>query len=357
MALTYNSLLASTIKHYKKGFVDNIISDFILLAALGQKDLAANVFKMRTPEGDFAEGIKLVDGGEKIFMPIMQAKNLTVAGYSGYDTLDINPTDPFTAAEYDWKSIAGSVNMDNERLDKNRGDAVKLFDLMKGMMDNLKVSTQEKINKMLLSSKGAGTKEPNGVLDLIQDDPTVSPVSGNIGGIDASIASGAFWRNQMVNQNSVAFGTDQTGAGSANLRKLIRNCTFGVERPNLIVAGEQAFEVLENALLQQNRFLAPVAKQEELLANAGFQVIMFKGIPVVMEKTIDTVRSDAALTGSAFYAVNTKYLKLYGMKHRWFEPSNVKEPVNQDTQVMHIITRCQFVTDNRRSLGVLKAVV
>jgi len=37
----------------------------------------------------------------------MFAKNLTVAGYAGYDTLDINPSDPFTAAEYDWRSIAG----------------------------------------------------------------------------------------------------------------------------------------------------------------------------------------------------------------------------------------------------------
>jgi len=50
MALSYNSLLASTIKYYKKNFVNNIIKDFILLAALGDKDLAPTVFKMRTPK-------------------------------------------------------------------------------------------------------------------------------------------------------------------------------------------------------------------------------------------------------------------------------------------------------------------
>lgn len=355
MSLTYNSLLASTIKHYKKGFVDNIISDFILLAALGQKDLATGVFQMRAPEGDFAEGIKLIDGGEKIFFPIMQAKNTTVQAYSGYDTLDINPTDPFSAAEYDWTSIAGSVNMDNERLDKNRGDAVKLFDLMKGMMDNLKVSMQEKVNTLLLQPRSG--KNPWGLLDLIKDDPTTNPSYGNLGGIDVTAADGAFWKNQQVNQASAAFGTDQTGTGSQNLRKLIRNCTFGVERPNLIIAGEAAFEALENSLLNQIRYGAAVSKKEELLANAGFQTLMFKGIPVVMEKTVDTVRSAAGLTGSAFYAINTKYMKLYGMKHRWFEPSSVKEPVNQDTQVMHLITRCQFTTDSRRSHGVLHAVV
>jgi hypothetical protein len=174
MALNYNSLLSSTIKYYKKGFVNNIIRDFILLAALGDKDLASNVFKMRTPEGDFAEGIKLVDGGEKIFCPIMYDRNSTVQSYSGYDTLDITPTDPFTSAEYEWARIAGSVNMDNERLDKNHGDAQKLFDLMKGMMDNLKVSMQERINDMLLGPKAAGSKDPLGLMDIIQDDPTVN---------------------------------------------------------------------------------------------------------------------------------------------------------------------------------------
>lgn len=352
MGLTYNSLLASTIKYYKKGFVNNIIRDFILLAALGDKDLAPTVFQMRTPEADFAEGIKLVDGGEKVFCPLMYARNATVQGYAGFDSLDITPTDPFTAAEYDWRSIAGSVNMDNERLDKNRGDAVKLFDLMMGMVDNLKVSMQESINDMLLKPKAVGTKEPLGLMDIVKDDPTTDPASGSLGGIDSSVNS--FWRNQVKDHASAAFGTDMTGAGQKNLRKLIRDCTFGTDKPNLILGGENAYEVLEGSMVNQIRYQA--ADKEKLLAKAGFDTFMFKGIPVVMEKRITQLRSDAALTGDAFYAINTKYLKLWGMKHRWFEPSTVKQPVNQDTQVQHIITRCQFVTDNRRAHGVMFGV-
>lgn len=352
MSLTYNSLLASTIKYYKKGFVDNIIRDHILLAALGNPDLASNVFSMRVPEGDFAEGIKLIDGGEKIFCPLMYKKNTTTAGYSGYDTLDINPTDPFTAGEYEWKSVAGSVNMDNERLDKNRGDAVKLFDLMKGMVDNLRVSIEDDINDSLLSAKASGSKLPNGLLDIIKDDPTTNPSSANLGGIDASTET--WWRNQIVDNASTTFGTDQTGAGCANLRSLLRKTTFGKTSTNLLLAGETAFERLENSILNQVRY---ISSKEKMLGEFGFDSLMFKRVPVVMEKRITAVRSDAALTGDAFYAINTKFLKVYGMKHRWFEPSKVKEPVNQDTQVMHIITRLQFVTDNRRALGVMFGVV
>ena len=97
--------------------------------------------------------------------------------------------------------------------------------------------------------------------------------------------------------------------------------------------------------------------KQKLIARAGFETLMFKGIPVVMEKRITPLRATAGLTGDAFYAINTKYLKLWGMRHRWFEPSTVKEPVNQDTQVQHIITRCQFVTDNRRAHGVFSGIL
>lgn len=352
MSLNYNSLLASTIKYYKKGFVNNIIRDFILLAALGDKDIAKNVFQMRVPEGEFAEGIKLVDGGEKIFAPLMYNRNVTINSYVGYDTLDITPTDPFSAAEFDWCSIAGSVNMDNERLDKNRGDAQKLFDLMKGMLDNLKVSMQENINDKLLGPKAAGSKDPWGLMDIVQDVPTANPASGNFGGID--VTTNSWWQNQAVNQASVTFGTDQTGAGNKNLRQLVRNCTFGSDKPNLILAGETGYDNVENSMLNQIRY---ISDKEKILARAGFTVLMFKGIPIVMEKRISALRTAAGLTGDGIYVLNTKYLKLWGMRHRWFEPSSVKEPVNQDTQVQHIITRLQFITDNRRTAGVLYGVV
>ena len=348
MSLNYNSLLASTIKHYKKGFVNNITRDFILTAMLGAPDLAKDVFGLRVPEGELAEGIKLIDGGEKIYMPLMYARNTTIEGYSGYDTLNITPADPFSAAEYEWRSIAGSVNMDNERLDKNRGDAVKLFDLMKGMMDNLKISFQESWNDMLITAKASGSKEPLGLFDIVKDDPSTNPASGSLGGIDA--VANTWWRNYAENFGGGTFGTDQTGNGFKAIRRLLRGVQYGVEGAKVLVGGEYAFENVDNALVNQLRYIGDAEKK---LVSAGYQAIRVKGIPMVMEKRISALRSSGGLSGDAIYALNPKYLKVWGMKHRWFEPSSVKEPVNQDTQVQHIITRCQFATDNRRMHGVL----
>lgn len=350
MTLNYSSLVASTIKYNKKGFANNITRNFIFTAILGAPDLASEIFGLEKPPagGEFSEGIKLVDGGEKIFMPLMYARNTTIEGYAGYDTLNITPTDPFTAAEYEWRRIAGSINVDNDRLDKNAGSAQKLFDLMKGMLQNLRISYQESWNDMLLKAKASGSKEPLGLFDLVKDDPSTNPASGSLGGIDA--VANTWWRNQAVDQGLVAFGTDQTGAGSVKLRKLLRDCTFGTDKPKVLIGGEYAFEAVENTMLNQIRYMSEGAKA---IAKAGFDVMMCKGLPIVMEKRISALRSDQSLSGDAIYAINPKYFKVYGMKHRWFEPSAVKEPVNQDTQVQHLITACQLTTDNRRTSGVL----
>jgi hypothetical protein len=201
---------------------------------------------------------------------------------------------------------------------------------------------------MLIRAKAAGSKEPLGIFDIIKDDPSTNPASGALGGIDA--VANTWWRNYADDFEAGTFGTDQTGLGMKALRQMLRSTTFGTERAKLLLAGEYGFELVENTMLNQIRYMGD---KEKLIANAGFDVLMVKGVAMVLEKRITALRSSGGLSGDAIYAINPKSLKLWGMKHRWFEPSSVKEPVNQDTQVQHIITACQLCTDNRRGNGVL----
>jgi hypothetical protein len=131
---------------------------------------------------------------------------------------------------------------------------------------------------------------------------------------------------------------------------MIYGTTFGTKRPNVLMGGNNAYESLLGTLLNQNRFMNEGAQK---LANAGFDAVTFQNIPVVREPKVATVRSAAALNGDAFYALQLDFMKIFGMKKRWFEPSKMKEPVAQDTNVMHIITRLQLATNARRQLGVL----
>ncbi len=197
---------------------------------------------------------------------------------------------------------------------------------------------------------------PSGFLDWIADVPTNLPAAGAsvIGGIDSSLAANAFWLNAAVDQGGAAFGTDQTGTGCGNLRKLLRQTTFGMQHSKIVIAGEAAFEALEKSLLNAVRYNDP---KTDALAAAGIQAIMFKNTPIVMEKRIDAVRSAAGLNGSAFYVLNPRSLRVQGMKFRWFKLGDFRSPTNQDSQVAQCIARLNLTCRGRREQGVMLNVV
>jgi hypothetical protein len=364
--MSTKSLIAATLRRHEPELIDQITNDFILFKLFGDKDLAPKLFQMRDVPDDamYADGIKLVDGpGRSIVEKIRKLRNSTVKAYERYDLLDLAPQDNFDEVEMPWKSIAGVVNMANEDLDKNRGSKTKIFDLLEASEDDLAVSMQEKTADWLLGSTPvADPKRPAGLMDWVQDDPTTLPPMGSAvtGGIDGSQAANAFWRNQVVDQAAAAFGTDQTGTGCANLRQLIRKMTFGKQRAKIVVAGEAAFEALEKSLVSQVRYNDP---RVNWLANVGVESIIFKNTAIVMEKRIDAVRAvttdanGAVLPNSAFYGLNPRSYRYWGMKFRWFKLGNFREPTNQDTQVAHMIARLNSTCRARREQGVLKNVV
>lgn len=358
--MSTRSLIAATMRRHESEVIDNITNDFILFKILGDKDLAPKLFKMReVPEGaSYAEGLKVVDDpGRKIVEKIRKGRNNTVRAYSRFDLLSTDPQDNADEVEQDWRSIAGSAHLAWEDLDKNSGSKTQIFSLLDFSIDDLGISMQEKVNDYFLGSVPADDlKRPSGIMDWIQDDPTSLPVGGAavIGGIDASSSANSFWRNQIKNHAAVAFGTDQAGTGHANLRQLIRDCTFGMQRSKIILAGEDAYEALEKSLLSQVRINDP---RVNLLAAAGIDSIVFKNTVVVMEKRIDAVREANGLDGSAFYLLNVRSFRVWGMKKRWFKLGNFREPTNQDSQVAHMIARLNTSCRARREQGVMFNVV
>ncbi len=358
--MSTKSLIAATLRRHEPELIDNITNDFIMFKLWGDKSLAPKLFNMRdVPKGaSYADGMKLTDDpGRSIVEKIRKLRNSTVKAYERFDLLDITPQDNFDEVEMSWKSIAGSCHLANEDLDKNRGSKTKIFDLLEASEDDLSTSMQEKVNDYFLGATPVDDlKRPAGLLDWVQDDPTTLPVAGSsvIGGIDASTAANAFWRNAAVNQAAAAFGTDQTGTGCGNLRSLLRKVTFGRQNAKVVLAGEIAYESLQRSLLSQVRINDP---RVNYLANAGIEGIIFMNTIVVMEKRIDAVRSAAGLSGSAFYALNPRSLRFWGMKFRWFKMGNFREPTNQDSQVAHMIARLNMTCRARREQGVMLNVI
>ncbi len=61
--------------------------------------------------------IKPVSGGRTIVQELEYAQNGTYQRYAGYQVLNIQPSDVFTAAEFDWKQVAVAVTWNGLEID------------------------------------------------------------------------------------------------------------------------------------------------------------------------------------------------------------------------------------------------
>ncbi len=85
--------------------------------------------------------IKPVSGGRTILQELEYAENVTYQRYSGYEVLNISPSDVFTSAEFDWKQIAVNVTMSGlEQLQNSGVDAI--IDLLASRIKNAEKTMQ-----------------------------------------------------------------------------------------------------------------------------------------------------------------------------------------------------------------------
>src|ERR1043166_7892444 len=87
-----NEIVTTTLRNRSGALADNFSNNNALIAKMKKKG-----------------SIKPVSGGRTIVQELAYAQNGTYQRYAGYQTLNINPSDVFTAAEFDWKQAAVAV--------------------------------------------------------------------------------------------------------------------------------------------------------------------------------------------------------------------------------------------------------
>ena len=150
LSLTYGPLLTTTLKRVldSGALHDNIFNNDVLLQWLRG-----------------GNRVKVVDGGERMRIGIMDAKNSTAKWYSDYENLDVTAQAGMTSAFYTWKQGSTSVSVNGRELRSNKG---------KSRITNLQ---QEKISQAAASlvdivatgafSDGTGTGSKQLTLSLI----------------------------------------------------------------------------------------------------------------------------------------------------------------------------------------------
>ncbi|WP_028747989.1 phage major capsid protein [Rhizobium mesoamericanum] len=234
---------------------------------------------------------KPFSGGRTIVQELQYQENSTFKRYSGYDLLNVQPSDVITAAEYDIKQAAVAVSMSGlEQLQNSGEDAV--LDLLEGRIENAEITLK---NNIALDCYSDGTADGGRQIGGLQLLISTSPTSGTIGGINR--ATWAFWRNQKFSGSSDGGAATATTNIQSYMNRLYLACSRGPDQPDLIVADNNYFRLYWESLQAIQR----ITSSDKGMA--GFNTLQYMGSDVVF---------DGGFGGGApsnqMYFLNTKYL-------------------------------------------------
>ena len=110
--VTAGEIVATTLRNRTGKAADNVTANTALLMRLRKRG-----------------NMKPVDGGRTIMQEIEYAENGTYKRYSGYEALDIAPSDVFTFAEYNYAQAAVAISMSGLEMIQNAGEE-QMIDLI-----------------------------------------------------------------------------------------------------------------------------------------------------------------------------------------------------------------------------------
>jgi hypothetical protein len=300
----FDQILSTTLKNYVPKLADNVFTARPLFYALTN-----------------GQTIRRISGGAKIVVPIIYGKNTTAASYSGSDVLTTAFQDGISAAEYDWKQYAATVQITGIEEAKNNGEA-QIIDLLEGKIMQTEQTIIDNMNVMLWGDgNGNGGKDFMGIQGIV--------AGGTLGGINSAAAGNAWWAPTMTNHGAAALTLTA-------MSSLYNTISVGNDQPTIIFGDQARYEKYESLLQPQLRYTSAE------VADAGFQNLLFKGAPVTFDDNCEA---------NAFYFLNTKYLRLVAHTETWFQPTPFVRPTNQDARFAQILCYGQLTCSNRARQG------
>ena len=268
-------------------------------------------------------------GGNVILEEIMynDSSSTNAASYSGYETINIQPNSPISAAQFSIKQYAAAVTMSGLEMLQNSSKE-QIIDLMEG---RIKVAEGQLTNRVSGDIYGDGTgnggKNLDGLLAAVPD----APSSGTYGGINR--ATWSFW--QSLKYSGVTDGGAAVSASNiqAYMTALAIQLVRGPNKVDLIVADNNYFGFYVNSLQAQQRIT------NEGTAGAGFATLKFYGGGQATDVVLDGGVGASNYNGGSgnanhMWFLNTDFLHWRPHRDRNFVPiGGERQSVNQDAIV------------------------
>ena len=321
---TMTEIVTTTLRSRTGKLADNVTKNNALLNRLKKKGK-----------------VKKVTGGRTIVQEIEYAQNGTFKRYSGYEALNIAPSDVFTAAEFNYAQSAVAVSISGLEMLQNSGPE-QIIDLLESRISNAEKTIT---NNTALDCYSDGTADGGRQIGGLQLLISATPTTGVVGGIDRSTTVGSFFRN--VAFSGVSNGGAQVTSGNIQsyMNRVYLQLVRGSDGPDLLVADNNFYRLYLESLQAIQRI------QSEEMAEIGFQSLKFMGSDVVL---------DGGFGGGAplntMFFLNTDFIYFRPHADRFFAPiGEDRFAVNQDAMVKLIGFAGNLTLSNGFLQGVLVA--
>lgn len=321
---TMTEIVTTTLRSRTGKLADNVTKNNALLARLSAKGKR-----------------KMVTGGRTIVQEIEYAENGTFKRYSGYEALNISPSDVFTSAEYNYAQAAVAISMSGLEMIQNSGEAA-IIDLLSSRIGNAERTMRNNIALDIYSDGTAdGGRQIGGLQLLVSSTPT----TGTVGGIDRSTTAGSFFRNKKFGGVADGGAAVTTANIQSYMNRLWVQLVRGADQPDLIVADNTYWRLYLESLQAIQRI------QDTGEAMAGFSSLKYMGADVVLDGGFG-----GGSPASTMYMLNTDYIYFRPASGRNFEPlGDERMSVNQDAMVKLIGFAGNLTLSNGFLQGVLVA--
>lgn len=275
--------------------------------------------------------------------------------YAGSDKFDTRVRDPFQAATFFWKNahVPSAVTGDQELAVTGPRAVVKLVSAKMKVLESTMIHLLGGANGLF--NDGSDPKAMTGLQHALKDTVgggTTVP-SHQYGGITASSSSNSWWVHQM-DSPAVAYTTGPAGTycsgtgGFQPWEKMLGQIGLASDKqPTLVFCNWGVFRDATSALIKNERYGRP--QQDSDLAKVGFKNILFKDMPVVVDRQVPR---DSATKKEKVYFIDERCLKLYVHPARNMHFQPWARPIDQDARIAYLFHRVELVFDERRSSGV-----
>lgn len=272
--------------------------------------------------------IETREGGRTYVEPTLWQDVTNAKFYDGaMESFSIPIEDNVDASEWSRKFQAGFIYFTESERQSNRGEQA-VVKLVKAKMDALKATLANAFSTAIYND-GTTSNEPVGLQAIVADDPT----SGVVGGINS--ATYTWWQN--------LYKTDTTATAS-NIQTLMNGMWLstlrGVDKPDLIVAGNDMFTYYWDSLTANQRYI-----DETSADTLNFQGLRYQTSMVLFDSTCATKR---------MYGLNTKDWTLVCDPGRKWAGGSHRDITNATYEVVPVLWSGALLTNRRASHFVIE---